>query len=135
MEGIKHQRSALYVVNNTMVYENRRTSSCSSAWRTAPADFNAVIRNNLCIGNIPLPTARRADAAGNLLLKTPAAAGLVDAGAVRFPPQAGSPCIGKGVAAGKVNEIDLTPKYQYVHPCQREPRPAGERLDIGAFQL
>ena len=27
MEGIKHQRNALYVVNNTMVYENRHPSS------------------------------------------------------------------------------------------------------------
>ena len=28
MEGIKHDRNALYVVNNTMVYEYRRPSAC-----------------------------------------------------------------------------------------------------------
>ena len=44
------------------------------------------------------------------------------------------PSIGKGVAAGKFGDFDLTPIEQYVHPCKSEPRPVAGALDIGAFQ-
>ncbi len=135
MEGIKHQRNALYVVNNTMLYENRHPSP---SWfvrvEKAPADFTAVVRNNLCIGNIPLSNSPRVDAAGNVLVKTAAAAGVVDAARYDFHLLAGSPCIDAGVAAGRLPGFDLTPKFQYVHPCRKEPRPVVGRLDAGAFE-
>jgi hypothetical protein len=133
MEGIKHQPSALYVVNNTMVYENRHPSWFVRA-DNVPGDFTPVIRNNLCIGNIPLTNSAKADAAGNLLFKTPDEAGVVDAAAYDFRLKAGSPCIDRGVDPGAVAGFDLTPKFQYVHPCRRELRPVLGKLDVGAFE-
>jgi len=134
MEGIKHERNALYVINNTMDYENRRTSSCFVRVEKTPPGFAPVVRNNLCIGNIPLSNIAQIDAAGNLMFKTAGEAGVVDAAKYNFHLKAGSPCIGKGVDPSKVAGFDQTPKFQYVHPCKREPRPAARQLDVGAFQ-
>ncbi|MFW6159152.1 MAG: hypothetical protein ACOC8E_07330 [Planctomycetota bacterium] len=35
---------------------------------------------------------------------------------------------------GRANGMDLRPRYQYVHPCSGAPRPAGGKLDIGAYE-
>lgn len=133
MEGIKHQPSALYVVNNTMVYETRH-SSWFVRVENAPEDFHPVIRNNLCIGDIPLTNSGKAETAGNLLFKTAGEAGVVDAAAYDFRLKAGSPCIGRGVDPGVIAGFDLTPKFQYVHRCRRAPRPVVGKLDVGAFE-
>jgi hypothetical protein len=132
MEGIKHPRNALYVINNTMLYENRHASFFVRI-ENAPANMPVVIRNNLCIGAIPLCNLPRVAAAGNLLLKTAAAAGLIDAAHYDFHLRGNSPAIGAGVPAGKVGNVDLTPKFQYVHPCAGEARPASRALDVGAY--
>ena len=134
MEGLVGERHALYVVNNTMVYEHRHSSAFFVRVERTPASFIPVIRNNLCIGGIPLTNAARADAAGNSVLRTAAEARLADAAKYDFRLRASSPCIGKGVAPGKAGDFDLAPKFQYVHPCRRGPRPASLRLDVGAFQ-
>ena len=134
MEGIKHQRNALYVVNNTMVYENRRPSSCFVRVEKTPPGFAPVVRNNLCIGAIPVTNCARAETAGNLVFKTAAEAGVVDAARYDFHLKAGSPCIDRGVAGGKVGDFDLTPTFQYVHPCKNEARPRVGPLDVGAFE-
>jgi hypothetical protein len=133
MEGIKHQRNALYVVNNTMVYEHRHTNAFFVRVENAAEGFLPVIRNNLCIGKVPLTNWPKAEAEGNLLFKTVAAARLANPASYDYHLMAGSPCIGKGVAAGKFDTFDLTPSEQYVHPCKSERRPAGP-LDVGAFQ-
>jgi hypothetical protein len=139
MEGIKHDLNALDVINNTMLYENRHPSP---SWfvrvEHAPQGFSPIILNNLCIGSIPL-TNVVPDAAGNLTFRTAAEAGVADAARFDFHLKAGSPCIGKGVftgkgVAGKLGDFDLTPKFQYVHPCQKEPRSLRGKLDVGAFQ-
>ena len=135
-EGIKHPRNALYVVNNTMVYENRRPTAFFVHVQHAPEGFLPVLGNNLCIGKIPLTNAAKFDdLGGNLLFKTAAEAGVVDAAHYDYHLKAGSPCIGKGVAVDKVkvDGFDLTPKFQYVHPCELEPRGQAGGLDAGAF--
>jgi hypothetical protein len=133
MEGLKHERNALYVVNNTMVYQYRRPSWFVRVEKV-PADFSPVIRNNLCLGSIPLSNSPHAETAGNLMFKTADEAGVADAAKYDFHLKAGSPCIDMGVAVGKRADLDLTPRFQYVHPCRREPRPAVGRLDVGAFE-
>ena len=135
MEGIKHERNALYVVNNTMVYANHRPSSYFVRVEKTPAGFTPVIRNNLCIGKVPLTNSSRAETAGNLLFQTAAEAGVVDAARYDFHLRAGSPCIDHGVTAGMVGDFDLTPKFQYVHPARSEPRPVVGRLDVGAYEF
>ncbi|MGA2621205.1 MAG: right-handed parallel beta-helix repeat-containing protein [Thermoguttaceae bacterium] len=134
MEGLKYDRNALLVVNNTMVYEHRHTSAFFVQADHCPADFRPVICNNLCVGKIPLTNSAQADAAGNILLKTVAGAGFVDPGNYDYHLTADSPARGQGVPPGKAGDFDLTPRFQYVHPCRGEPRPAAGRLDVGAFQ-
>jgi hypothetical protein len=134
MEGIKHQRNALCVVNNTMVYEHRHTSAFFVRVEKASKDFVPVIRNNLCVGKVPLTNWAQAEVAGNLLFKAVAEAGLANPAKYDYHLLAGSPCIGTGVAAGKFGDVGLAPTEQYVHPCKGEPRPATGSLDVGAYQ-
>jgi hypothetical protein len=133
MEGIKYDRNALYVVNNTMVYENRRPGAFFVIAQNAPAGFVPIIRNNLCVGKIPLTNIAKFDGAGNVLLQILAEASFVDAAKYDYHLKAGSPAIGKGIAAGKAGDVDLTPVFQYVHPHDDENRPAVQPLDAGAF--
>jgi hypothetical protein len=133
-EGIKHERNALCVVNNTMVYEHRHASAFFVHVQNGPESLVPILRNNLCIGKIPLTNWPKVEAAGNLLLKTVAEARLANPAKCDYHLRAGSPCIGKGVAAGTFGDFDLTPVEQYVHPCKSEPRPAAGALDVGAYQ-
>jgi hypothetical protein len=134
MEGIKHERNALYVINNTMVYQNRRPNACFVRVEKTPEGFCPVIFNNLCVGIVPLCNIDKLDAAGNLLLKSVAEAGFVDPVKYDYHLTAGSPCIDKGVPPGKADDFDLKPKFQYVHAAKTEPRPAGGPLDVGALE-
>ncbi|MCG3181321.1 MAG: hypothetical protein BIFFINMI_03701 [Phycisphaerae bacterium] len=151
MEGIKHKVNALVVVNNTMVWQNRR------AWefvhvQSAPEDFVPIIRNNLCAGNIPLTNWKKIDAAGNLVFKTVAEAGFVDAEKFDYHLKADSPAVGKAVACGRVENVaiaspaaepiadgkaaafDLTAALQYTHPAgQPTLRLRQDKPDVGAF--
>ncbi|HUU32067.1 MAG TPA: right-handed parallel beta-helix repeat-containing protein [Phycisphaerae bacterium] len=134
MEGIKHQRNALYVVNNTLVYQNHRTTSCFVRVEKTPEGFRPVILNNVCVGPIPLSNSDHIEAAGNLLLRSVAEAGFVDPDGFDYRLKAGSPCIDKAAPLGKVDGLDLMPKFQYVHPAQAEPRPVVGLLDVGAME-
>ncbi len=134
LEGLVGDNHALYVVNNTMLYENRSAGAVFVRAEHTPANFVPVIRNNLCIGSIPLTNVPRADAAGDLMVRTAAEAQVADASRYDFHLRAGSPCVGKGVEPGKVGKLDLTPTFQYLHPCRKATRPAAPRLDVGAYQ-
>lgn len=135
MEGIKHERNGLYVVNNTMLYSHRHANAFFIRVVNTPADFAAVVRNNLCIGKVPLTNFAKADLAGNLLFKRSEEAGLMDPAKYDCHLRTVSPCIGKGVPAGKLGDFDLTPTVQYVHPCKSKSRPANGILDVGAFSI
>ncbi|MGA2032871.1 MAG: right-handed parallel beta-helix repeat-containing protein [Thermoguttaceae bacterium] len=135
MEGVKHARNALCVVNNTMVYEHRHANSFFVRVEKSPEGLVPILRNNLCIGKVPLTNWPKVEAAGNLLFKTVAEAGLANPAKYDYHLTADSPCIGKGVPAGKFGDFDLTPTQQYVHPCKGEPRAAGGPLDVGAYQF
>jgi hypothetical protein len=135
MEGIKHDRNALYVINNTMIYDHHHTNAFFVRVEKTPESFVPVIRNNLCIGKIPLTNWANAETAGNLLFRKVAEARLADPAHYVYRLAVGSPCIGKGEAAGMFDNFDLTPTLQYVHPCKTEPRPAAKPLDVGAYQF
>jgi hypothetical protein len=133
MEGVRHQRNALCVVNNTMVYDHRHTNAFFVRVEKSPESLVPILRNNLCIGKVPLTNWPKVDAGGNLVLKTVAEARLANPMKFDYHLTAGSPCIGKGMAAGRFGDFELMPTEQYVHPCKSEPRPAAEPPDIGAF--
>ena len=134
MEGIKHERNALYVVNNTMVYENHRGGAFFVNVQKVAADFAPVIRNNLCVGKIPLTNSAQAQAAGNVLVQTVAEAWFVDAAKYDYRLKANSPAINKTGPPGKADNFDLTPKFQYVHTAGIEKRPQVGPLDAGALE-
>jgi hypothetical protein len=133
MEGVKHERNALFVVNNTMVYENHRSGAFFVNVQHAPEHFVSVIRNNLCVGPIALTNSPAPDLAGNVLLKAVADALFVDPAKYDYHLKAGSPAIGHAVPAPTADGVDLTPKFQYVHAAQSVARPAAIPLDAGAF--
>ncbi|MHC4916029.1 MAG: right-handed parallel beta-helix repeat-containing protein [Planctomycetota bacterium] len=139
MEGIKHEVNKLYAVNNTIVFEPNDKSWFRKSWfiRTekVPEDFLTVSRNNLCIGEIPLVKNGRVDSKGDVIVKTAAAAGLVDPARYDFRPKAGSPCLDRGVDPGQLDNFKLTPQFQYAHPHGKQARPAKGALDAGAFEL
>lgn len=47
----------------------------------------------------------------------------------------GSPAIDAGVDTTSIDGIDLVPRFEYVHPVGKRPRPIKGRLDVGAFEL
>ena len=136
MEGVKHEKNALYVVNNTLLWENRRPQELAFVHVVkAPEGFTPVIRNNVCVGPLRLTSSAKFEESGNLIFKTAAEAGYVDAAAFDFHLKAGSPCIDKGIDPGKLGEFSLVPESQYVHPAKTEKRPTVGALDVGAFEL
>jgi hypothetical protein len=138
MEGVKHDKNALYVVNNTLLWENRRPNEMAFVFvRTekAPEGFMPVIRNNICVGPLRLTSSAKVEEAGNLIFKNVAEAGFVDPDKYDFRLKAGSSCIDKGVDPGKFGDFSLVPEFQYVHPAKSEKRPADGKPDIGAFEF
>jgi hypothetical protein len=136
MEGVKHEKNALYVVNNTLVWENRRPQEVAFVHVVkAPEGFTPVIRNNVCVGSLRLTSSAKFEESGNLIFKTAAEAGLLDPEKFDFRLKKGSPCIGKGVDPGKFGDFSLTPEFQYVHPAKSEKRPADGKLDVGACEF
>jgi hypothetical protein len=134
MEGIKHARNGLYVVHNTMLYEHRHRTSWFVRVEGAPEDFRPVLRNNVCVGPVPLTNSPRPAAAGNLLLESAAKAGFADPARYDFRLTAASPCIDRGVDPGAAGDARLAPEFQYVHPCKDERRPDDGKPDVGAYE-
>jgi hypothetical protein len=135
MEGVKHEKNALYVVNNTMIWENRRPNELAFVHVVkSPDGFTPVIRNNLCVGPLRLTSSAKFEESGNLIFKTAAEAGFVDPEKFDFRLKAGSPAIDKGVDPGKFGDFSLAPEFQYVHPAKNEKRPSDGKLDVGACE-
>ena len=133
MEGLRHERNALFVVHNTMVYENSRAGAFFVNVQKVPDAFVPVLRNNLCVGKIPLTNSPRPDAGGNLVLPTLAAAGFVDPAKYDYRLRPGSPAIAQGLDPGRAGTFDLTPADEYLHPCRAAPRPPAAPPDVGAL--
>ena len=126
MEGIKHERNALCVVNNTMVYEHRHTNAFFVRVEKSPEGLVPVIRNNLCIGKVPLTNWPKVDAAGNLLLKTVAEARLGKPGEVRLPPH-GRLAVHRQRRGGRKVRRLRPDAHRAIRPPLQERAPPGGR--------
>jgi hypothetical protein len=148
MQGLKYERNEIYVVNNSMWFDSPRTSDTffvrvetktlkvpGATSQPARMDVKTVIRNNVCVGVVPLTNAAKPDESGNLLFKTVAEAGFADPAKYDFSLKAGSPCIGAAVDCGKVGDLSLKPDLQYLHPHDKQARPDDGKLDVGAFEF
>lgn len=154
MEGVKHTVNALHVVNNTLIWENRRPAAMAFVHvMNVPEEFAPVIRNNICIGALRLTSSARFEESGNLMFKSrDKASGFADLAALDVRLTRDSPAIGQGVACGQVENVmvtsplaepvedgkpvafDLTPRFHYVHPAGPPiPRPAADPIAAGAY--
>ena len=121
-EGLKHDRNELYVASNSMWWDNKHPEDMAFVMVMAKAGpakspasqpeaktVKAMIQNNVCVGPLPLTNFAKAEAAGNLLFKTPAEAGFVNPAKFDFSLRLDSPCIDKAVAPGKVDTFRSSP--------------------------
>lgn len=119
----------LFVVNNTLVNErpNGGTFINIAGGVTEPA----IVRNNIVVGPGTLTNQGNAVVAANFQ------------GDPKFVNQAGfdyhldasSPCVNTGEAPGMGGGIDLTPKFQYVHPASSANRVLVGTIDVGAYEF
>jgi hypothetical protein len=131
-EGLSNLSKALYIVNNTFV--NDRTQGNIFVQITGGPTATATLQNNLFIGNGTPVSGGTVTQVSNLTINTAAAANFVNIGAFDYRPTATTPGIDQGTAPGLGGAFDLTPIYQYVHPTNREARPARNGIDIGAYE-
>lgn len=127
-EGLEHAVNALWVVNNTMVNDLGKGTFVHVAG--VPDGFTCVVKNNVMVG-IGVPCNYVPAELGGNFQGDPR---FVDRAMFDYRLAAGSPCIDKGVDAGRAGEFVLEPKFQYVFPTGWEARPSDGRIDIGAFE-
>lgn len=126
-EGAKNPTQELYVVHNTFV--NDRDGGIFVNVRGEPTTVRVL--NNLFVGKGTLLMGS-GDTQGNLMTDTPR---FVDRARFDFRLMAGSPAIDAGITPGTAREMDLTPRWHYVHPTDKKARTmVGGRLDVGAYE-
>jgi hypothetical protein len=130
--------TTIHFVNNTLVNDR----SPFGAFLALQTGTRAVLINNIFYGgnqivsggrhsgsNNWVPTGHRGDdSLQNSVVGTDPR--LVNPSLYDYHLQATSACIDSGADPGG----NLRPAYQYVHPCNREPRPVQGAYDIGAYE-
>lgn len=128
MEGIRHPGNELHLVNNTLVNERPRGGIFVRVWsRVVPVRMV----NNIFAGRGTVLRGGRGELGHNLVSQDP---GFVDAEAYDYRLRPESPAVGAGTEPGRANGVDLTPRFEYVHPANRRPRAARRVVDAGAYE-
>jgi hypothetical protein len=125
-EGLGNPDPRLVLVNYTLV--NDRSAGI---FLNLQAGAQARLVNNLFVGPGSLVQGE-AEQVASLRGED---ADLVDRAGYDYRLRPGAPAEDAGSAPGTLDEEDLTPRWQYLHPAGREPRPEDGALDIGAYEL
>lgn len=123
-EGAKNDLQELFVVNNTCV--NERAAAGSFVRVTGKPTVRVV--NNIVVGTTTV-LAGGGETTNNLVGPNP---GFVDAARYDYRLTRHSKAVGAGVDPGRAGDVSLEPRYYYRDPVAGTPRPAGEKLHIGA---
>jgi len=130
--------TVLFCVNNTMV--NQR--SPQGPFLQLQSGTRAQVFNNVFYGSTEIvrggrhqgsnnwvPVGHHGDdsLAGSVVGTDP---GLADTAVFNYRLLPGSACVDSGV----MPDSTLRPVFQYVHPCDHEPRPVVGAMDIGAYE-
>ncbi len=125
-EGLSNPNPELYMVNNTLVNDHP-----TGTFVFIREDATAKLINNLFAGKGTVVRGR-ADQISNLQTDEP---GLADRAAFDYRLAASSPAINAGNNPGSAHDFELKPLYEYLHPVNRQPRPAHGAIDIGAYEF
>lgn len=126
-EGYAWPRNELHLINNTLI-DGLTTGSTFLAVK--PGNVKVTAINNLLVGRGSIDAAGSGKYINNF---TADPAEFVDAVRHDYRLAPASQLIGKGVAPGAANGIDLTPRREYVHPRQTRALRSGV-LHPGAAQ-
>jgi hypothetical protein len=138
-EGAKNSKQKLYLINNTIA--NAKKSSNLNNVRKGAALFKAQGGTELrIVNNALLYVSNQFEGGGALemmLVKNnvvTAPGDFADANAFDFHLTPRSDARRAGSSPGFSDGIDLTPRFEYVHPCKVKSRATGGR-DVGAFEF
>jgi hypothetical protein len=124
-EGASNPLQEIYVVNNTIVNER---SGGTFLWVAGTPTALAV--NNLFVGS-GTPISGTVTADHNLSLP---ASTLVSAATYNYHLATGSTAINGGRDPGSGHGFSLSPAFEYVHPCDGQPRVNAGTIDVGAYE-
>ncbi|HEY9754412.1 MAG TPA: right-handed parallel beta-helix repeat-containing protein [Oculatellaceae cyanobacterium] len=137
-EGAKNSKQKLYLINNTIA--NAKKSSTLNNVRKGAALFKAQGGTELrIVNNAFLYVTNQFEGSGTLemmLVKNnvvTAPGDFADATNLDFHLTSRSDARRAGSSPGFSDGIDLTPRFEYVHPCKVKTRATGGR-DVGAFE-
>ncbi|MBN2139009.1 MAG: hypothetical protein JW720_14470 [Sedimentisphaerales bacterium] len=124
-EGLKNPNPQLYMINNTLVNDRH-----TGAFVYIQNGAKAKLVNNLFAGK-GTAIKGKAEQVTNLATDTP---GFVDRAKFDYRLTASSAAVNVGSEPGASAGRDLTPRFEYLHPAGKRPRPANGQTDIGAFE-
>ncbi len=130
LEGYRHPKNELYVVNNTMTNErfNGTFLDIANGADAVKAINNLMIGpGDRVIGSAEMLSNQSFDNVNEVGFQDPAN------GDLRLRP--GSDALDAGIDPGTVNGFSLQPVHEYIHPLTQGNRAQVRALDLGAYEF
>lgn len=129
-EGLKNSDNRLYIINNTIVNKAYSTRLISVKEGTK----EAIILNNAFIGKGGLLDGD-AQMRNNIQIENFEDAYFKDIDNYDYNLTMKSPFIDRGTLPPKINNENLEPLFEYIHPMNSSTRPSDMILDVGAYEF